>query len=466
MFESSGSGSVANCALPRLDVSGIDLPVLQGLADEAGCADAIAVFAALTALDPAVLVEDHDVVELIAGLAQLRTWLEAHEEAVLLTFARRNHVTTAADPTSVVLSGQPGEVTRPFLAEELAPRLGVGPRTVQNRLALASQLLTRFPAAHARRREGVLCTAKAAILVRECTELDPAACAHIEEKVLGRAEAQSPVQFTRTVRKLIASHDPDGAQARHHAAVARRYVAISPAADGMAWLTAYLPAPDAVMIHTALTAAAHRAHTETGSTESGSTESRTTDQLRADLLTWPFHQALLTGILTGPTEQHLGRTAGAKPQIHITAPITMLMGLSDDPAHLRGYGPIPASMARAIAAQGTWRRLLTDPATGTVLDVGTTTYTPPADLIRHIHARDQHCRYPGCTRPANQSDIDHVVPFPHGPTANTNLVALCRRHHRYKHHHPSVHLEHPEPGTLNWRMPTGHTYTVTPEPPC
>ena len=45
-----------------------------------------------------------------------------------------------------------------------------------------------------------------------------------------------------------------------------------------------------------------------------------------------------------------------------------------------------------------------------------------ADLTRHIHARDQHCRFPGCTRPATTCDLDHVTPYPHGPTANTNLV--------------------------------------------
>ena len=391
MFESSGSGAPAGVGLPRMNVSGIDLPAVQVVADEVGRADVGAVFAVLTALDPAALVEDHDVVELIAGLAELRTWLEAHEEAVLLTFARRHHLASAADPTSVILSSEPGEVTRPFTAEELAPRLGVGPRTVQNRLVLASELLTRFPAAHAQRAEGALTTSKASILVRECTELDTPACARIEAQVLGQAATQSPVQFTRTVRQLIATADPAGAETRHHAAAARRYVQVSPAADGMAWLTAFLPAPDAVMIHTALTAAAQRALTDgslSDATHSGTPEARSTDQLRADLLTWPFHQALTTGVLTGPTDQPLGRTGGTKAHIHITAPLTMLMGLSDNPAHLHGYGPIPASMARRIAAQGTWRRLLTDPVTGVVLDVGTTTYTPPADLTRHIHARD------------------------------------------------------------------------------
>jgi hypothetical protein len=69
------------------------------------------------------------------------------------------------------------------------------------------------------------------------------------------------------------------------------------------------------------------------------------------------------------------------------------------------------------------------------------------------------------------------VPYPHGPTGHQNLASLCRRHHRFKHYDPDVgphqagpspvvRVDQPTPGTLRWRMPTGHTYTVTPEPPC
>ncbi|HET6919954.1 MAG TPA: hypothetical protein VFI46_10890, partial [Jiangellaceae bacterium] len=53
-----------------------------------------------------------------------------------------------------------------------------------------------------------------------------------------------------------------------------------------------------------------------------------------------------------------------------------------------------------IAAAGTWRRLLTDPATGALLDHGTTRYTPPQDLIDHILARDGTCRFPTVRREA------------------------------------------------------------------
>jgi hypothetical protein len=68
-------------------------------------------------------------------------------------------------------------------------------------------------------------------------------------------------------------------------------------------------------------------------------------------------------------------------------PISTLLGIDDHPAHLHGYGPITADIAHRLAANSTWRRLLTDPATGALLDYGTTRYTPPADL-QTLHAQE------------------------------------------------------------------------------
>jgi hypothetical protein len=87
------------------------------------------------------------------------------------------------------------------------------------------------------------------------------------------------------------------------------------------------------------------------------------------------------------------------------------MGLDDEPGELVGHGPIPAGLAREIAAQGTWRRLLTDPASGALLDYGRTTYTPPTGLADFIRARDLHCRNPICGQPAARADLDHPPPF-------------------------------------------------------
>jgi hypothetical protein len=107
------------------------------------------------------------------------------------------------------------------------------------------------------------------------------------------------------------------------------------------------------------------------------------------------------------------------------------------------------------------RIIATDPA-GHARAVTTNTYRPPDWLIDLIRTRDGHCRFPGCTRPADVCDLDHTVPYQHGgPTNQANMACLCRRHHRMKTHSKwQTHL-HPD-GTLTWTAPTGHTYTTEP----
>lgn len=94
------------------------------------------------------------------------------------------------------------------------------------------------------------------------------------------------------------------------------------------------------------------------------------------------------------------------------------------------------------------------PVTGALLDTGdalaTTAYRPGAALAARVRARDGHCRFPGCSVAARWCDLDHVVPWPAGPTSALNLVCLCRRHHRTKQ----------RPGWLTRLEPDG-TYTVT-----
>src|SRR5699024_193289 len=65
-------------------------------------------------------------------------------------------------------------------------------------------------------------------------------------------------------------------------------------------------------------------------------------------------------------------------------------------------------------------------------------YRISPELARRIRARDGTCRHPGCSVPAEQCDVDHIVPFDHSDpekgrlSVERNLMWLCRRHHRYK----------------------------------
>jgi hypothetical protein len=80
-----------------------------------------------------------------------------------------------------------------------------------------------------------------------------------------------------------------------------------------------------------------------------------------------------------------------------------------------------------------------------------------------VDVRDGPCRWPTCTTVASRCDRDHTIPVPDGPTAAANLGSDCRRHHRAKTH-DSYHVDQAEPGVFVWQTPTGHRYTVEPEP--
>ena len=131
--------------------------------------------------------------------------------------------------------------------------------------------------------------------------------------------------------------------------------------------------------------------------------------------------------------------------------------------HLTGYGPITPMTARALAAGGIWRRLVTDPLSGRLLDLGHTRYRPSTPLADHVRARDQHCVRPGCSAPARECQLDHTRPWDHqepaagGSTSPANLGALCHRDHQVKTH-GDFQVVQSAPGEFEWTTPTGHRY--------
>ncbi|WP_265442999.1 HNH endonuclease signature motif containing protein [Flexivirga meconopsidis] len=128
-----------------------------------------------------------------------------------------------------------------------------------------------------------------------------------------------------------------------------------------------------------------------------------------------------------------------------------------------GVGVIPADAVRELTRLlGTKiTRALVNAEIGTVAETANQTYTPGARLARFVRARDQHCRFPGCTRPAKLTDLDHITPYPDGPTAAHNLQCLCRHHHRAKHETGWQVTMTPD-GVCTWTSPGGHTYLTHP----
>jgi hypothetical protein len=107
-----------------------------------------------------------------------------------------------------------------------------------------------------------------------------------------------------------------------------------------------------------------------------------------------------------------------------------LQGEADRFALLDG-APIPAGLARDLAEGAKlWRRAVTDPVTGVLLDYGTEKYLPET-LRRYIKARDGICGTPICSR-TRRLEMDHAEPYPAGTTSAGNCHAWCKTCHQLK----------------------------------
>jgi hypothetical protein len=324
-----------------------------------------------------------------------------------------------------------GDHVSEFAADEVAAELSWTRWQAARRLACAQDLTSRLPATLASLEAGQIDLATAEGLRQVTAHLtDCETVERVERRALGSDPSRlTSSQIRARARGAVAALDKDAA-GRHQRARAERRVTLVPQDDGMAGLWALLPAEQAVAIHDRLTALGRDAADES--------DPRTAEQRRADVFT-----DLLLG---APHQRHV--------QVSLTMPLGTMLG-GDEPAELAGYGPIDAHTARRLAQDATWRRILTDPTSGAVLDVGRTRYRPPAALAEHVTIRDRTCVFPGCARPAASCDLDHTVAWQDGGTTSAdNLAPLCRHHHRLKHE-TDWQLSQPVPGGFRWTSPTG-----------
>ena len=87
------------------------------------------------------------------------------------------------------------------------------------------------------------------------------------------------------------------------------------------------------------------------------------------------------------------------------------------------------------------------------------TYEIPDRIRAQVSYRDTECIFPHCHTPVRSCDLDHITPYPQGPTCACNLAPLCRRHHRVKTARRWAYVM-VHPGSYYWRAPSGVNYLV------
>lgn len=384
-------------------------PALAGVAAEAGVIEAI------VAVD-----------RMLASLtaAKLR----------LVEFAHATHLGAASHALA----------EREFRAE-LAAALRISERAAEHLVTESEVLVRHLPATHAALAEGALTPRQASILVDELAPLDESDRPEVERRALAAADRSAPA-FAREVRRIREGRTPEQAIERHRAAHELRSVRCEPGADGMGWTIAHLPAAESLAIDSRLDDLAR------GMRRAGDT--RTLAQLRADAL---------VDVLLDRDSRASRRFGDARPTVVVTVPVSTLAG-DDTMARLEGYGPIDAETARdLVGGAAVLRRILTDPRDDAMLALGRRRYRVTDELRLWLTVRDERCRFPGCTRRASASDVDHSRAWADGgATDPRNLAHLCRGHHTLKHDSRwRLEATHPD-GSVDWVSPAGRRYRSSP----
>ncbi|MCX7522895.1 DUF222 domain-containing protein [Microbacterium sp. STN6] len=403
------------------------------------------------------------------------------------------------------------EFVRRAAVAELAVELGVSEATV-NRYAETGRLLqTRLPRVREGFAEGSISYAKVRIIVEQASTLpdpdapgvDPAfarqALQAFDESMSALAPALTPVKLRIKARSLREKLHDEPLAERHRRAKAERRVWVDPAADGMAWFGAHIPADVAYRAMARITA---NAQNLAGLRREERTLAQLKADVAADLLTGDgtAHEVRAVVNVTVPVLTLLGdgdgdgngngqskskrdrhrtskrdRNRNSNGAAHHSAPAPIpaaFLGLEPtgshlptQPATLEGYGPIDPVTARRLCGRApSLYRVLTDPVNGAVITVDRTSYRPPADLKRLVAARFSTCTFPGCARPTDACDIDHSDAWEQGGTTSIhNLAPLCRHHHRVKHNTRWA-LSRTPAGGVQFTSPSGVTHDTDPPP--
>jgi len=124
--------------------------------------------------------------------------------------------------------------------------------------------------------------------------------------------------------------------------------------------------------------------------------------------------------------------------------------------HIEHGATLPIETVRRLTCDASLVRIQEN-ADGEPLDVGRKTRTIPPAIRRALYSRDSGCCFPGCTH-RHYLDAHHVEHWADGgKTRLSNLVSLCRPHHRLVHE-GGVMVEAMAGGGWRFRRPDGCEY--------
>ena len=255
----------------------------------------------------------------------------------------------------------------------------------------------------------------AVAMARTAEHVGAAQVRKAESMLLKAAESMDPGQFVGVAKDFEHQVDAESALTEANRAHQRRYLQIGEAMSGLVRIEGQVTPDAGAIIRTAIEPYA----------KPSKGDERTTGQRMAD--------ALLEVCRRGGTGLVSGNGGGPRPQLIITAAVDTLAGIDGAPAgQLEWGGTVSAETVRRLACDSAITRIT---GLGELeWEITHASRTIPPSTRRALVARDHHCVFPGCDRPAPWCDGHHLIFWADGgPTKLENLGLVCGPHHRKVH---------------------------------
>src|SRR2546430_13798520 len=242
-----------------------------------------------------------------------------------------------------------------------------------------------------------------------------------ETMLLKAAGNMDPGQFASVTRDFEHRVDAEGALTEANRAHQRRYLQIGEAITGLVRIEGQVT-PDAGAI--TRTAIEPYARPPKG-------DDRSAGQRLADALV----EVCRRGRSGQGSEVGHANGAGPRPQLVITAAADTLAGIEGAPAgRLEWGGTVPAETVRRLACDSAITRITGLGEVGWGISDSSRPSRPATR--RALVAREHHCVFPGCDRPAPPCDGHHLGFWADGgATELGDLGLVCGPHHRKVHEH-------------------------------
>ena len=387
--------------------------------------------------------------ELMDGVAAIET-LKATLESVELAMVREldaTHAVKAAGWAS----------TQDFVTSVAGGHKGTGPAAVRLSAALETPLLA--PVAEALR-DGWLSATKAHVIERAVDTLpgDPDLRARAVSFLLDQAKALDATELRMLTHRLLSIVDPDGDDRRaereldrlERAAHLGRHLTITEDQCGGAWIKGRCSSEDAALIKATLiplAAPQPAAHPGGRAASAASGQSRPCDPATCQIPGCGHDgrdprdhgtrmlDALVEGCRRLQTADLLPTSHGAVPRLTLMMSLTELQQRAGVAITETGE-QLSASAVRLLCCDAEVIPAVLG-GRSEVLDVGRLHRLVTPAIWKALVARDQHCRFPHCTRPPLMCHAHHLEHWiKGGPTSLENLILVCGHHHRLIHAAP------------------------------